>query len=97
MGRKGLRDTDEEYLSCRLRVKKVEADIIKAMAEQKRNALGPGVTSVSKAVVLLLRLAFNCLREHTARYASPEALTEKEAIAAGLRLLKKKRKSGGVR
>lgn len=62
------------------------------MADGERNALGPKLTSIGQAVVALLRVGLNCLKDHTEKYASPDYLTEDEAIQAGLRLLKGERK-----
>lgn len=93
MARKGLRREAGVSLVCRMRLKKVEADLLQAMVDERRNRLGPRVASLGAAVVALLRVAFNCLREHSASYQSDEPLEENEALQAGLRVLKGKRKA----
>ena len=91
--RKRLDADGDVSLNCRLRVKKVEADLLHAMVDERRNRLGPKVASIGAAVVALLRIALNCLRDHRWSYQSEEPLQEAEAIQEGLRVLKGKRKA----
>lgn len=95
LARKGLSQDGDVSVTCRLRLKKVEKDLLQAMVDEKRLALGPRVASIGQAVVALLRMAFFCLKEHGARWSPPQgqALTEEEAIQSGLRVLKGKRKA----
>lgn len=96
-GRKGLRLVDGASVVCRLRLKKVEKDLLQAMVDERKVALGARITSIGAAVVQLLRVAFFCLKEHGSRWTPPEQtpLTEDEAIAAGLRIVRRRKRKAG--
>ena len=96
LGRKGLRGGDEVSVVARMRLKKVEKDLLDTVLEQKKVAGGARVTSIGSVVVELLRLAFYCLKEHGRRWTPPEQtpLSEEEAIAAGLTIVRKRSRSG---
>ena len=92
MGRKRLDAAGDVSLNCRLRVKKVEADLLRAMVDERRNRLGPKVASIGAAVVALVRVALNCLRDHATYYQSEEPLQESEVIQDGLRTVRRSRR-----
>jgi len=86
---RGKRIGPEEYRYCvSLRLKKIEWQIIKALADTHGGKTGTRVRSVPQAVAALLRIALHCLASHTDRYQDPDPLSERQAAELGLRPFK---------
>lgn len=80
-----LRLQNADYIHTSIPLEKEEADLVRGLA---RARFGPGVAGkpqVGQAVAYLLRVAFNCFREHRDRYQDPTPLTASKALQDDLR------------
>lgn len=87
MGGNGLRHTRGISRVVRIRLEKVESAILDRMVTEGCRLEGsPRRPTLGQAVVALLRVAFNCIRCHTDKYADPEPISDETALQLGLRL-----------
>lgn len=80
-----LSGRDEVQILCKVRVKKIEKEVIRFIAIEEFGPCRSRKPAIGKALVYLLRVALNCFREHTDKYQNPTPITQKRAIAEGLR------------
>lgn len=91
MGRKRLCGRDAGRLRVQIRLTNEEKKIIEAMAAHGCSISGlPRRPTVSQVVAALLRIAFNCFRDHSDRYASPDPITSREIQETDLAVVSKR-------
>lgn len=73
-------------------LEKSEAELVRGLAKSRFRPTAFGKPAIGEAVAFLLRVAFNCFREHGDYYRGPEPISEAQAQEEGLSIPQTKKK-----